>query len=73
MLAVCVAGARATFMKVKPVMDGFERRDVGVRLVHTGQHYDGDMSDIFFEELGVRLPTTGSMSGQGATLNRLAR
>jgi UDP-N-acetylglucosamine 2-epimerase (non-hydrolysing) len=43
-------------MKVKPVMDALEERSVGVVLVHTGQHYDRDMSQVFFDELGIRPP-----------------
>ena len=54
--AVCVAGARPNFMKVKPVLDALEARDVETVLVHTGQHYDAAMSDVFFDELGLRTP-----------------
>jgi UDP-N-acetylglucosamine 2-epimerase (non-hydrolysing) len=43
-------------MKVKPVLDALERRDVSTVLVHTGQHYAPSMSDVFFEELGLRTP-----------------
>jgi len=56
MRVVCVAGARPNFMKVKPVMDALERRGVDVVLVHTGQHYDRAMNDVFFDELGLRAP-----------------
>ncbi len=53
---MCVAGARPNFMKVKPVMDALEARGADVVLVHTGQHYDRGMSDVFFDELGLRPP-----------------
>lgn len=53
---LCVAGARPNFMKIKPVIDGFDRLGVAAQLVHTGQHYDPQMSDVFFEELGIRRP-----------------
>jgi len=53
-----VVGARPNFMKVAPVMraiaargDRFEQR-----LVHTGQHYDEAMSQVFFDELGISPP-----------------
>src|ERR1035441_8008315 len=49
---ICVAGARPNYMKVKPVMDALEERRAEVILVHTGQHYDPAMSDVFFTELG---------------------
>jgi len=53
---ICVAGARPNYMKVKPVMDALEERGAKVILVHTGQHYDPAMSDVFFAELGIRRP-----------------
>jgi UDP-N-acetylglucosamine 2-epimerase (non-hydrolysing) len=53
---ICVAGARPNFMKVKPVLEVLEARRVEVVLVHTGQHYDASMSDVFFEDLGLRKP-----------------
>ena len=53
---VLVAGARPNFMKVAPLVPAFEAEGVEVDLVHTGQHYDPAMSDVFFEELGIRTP-----------------
>ncbi len=51
-----VAGARPNFMKVKPILDSLEKVGANVEFVHTGQHYDAAMSDIFFEDLGIRKP-----------------
>lgn len=51
-----VAGARPNFMKVAPLVPAFEAAGATVDLVHTGQHYDPSMSDVFFEELGIRKP-----------------
>jgi UDP-N-acetylglucosamine 2-epimerase (non-hydrolysing) len=56
MKVVCVVGARPNFMKAKPVLEALERRDVDVALIHTGQHYDAAMSEIFFFDLGLRKP-----------------
>lgn len=69
MRVVCVAGARPNFVKVKPVMDALEEGGAEVLLVHTGQHYDPVMSDIFFEDLGLRRPDyfLGAGSGSHAT------
>jgi UDP-N-acetylglucosamine 2-epimerase (non-hydrolysing) len=53
---ICVAGARPNYMKVKPVMDALEAGGAEVILVHTGQHYDPAMSDVFFADLGIRKP-----------------
>jgi UDP-N-acetylglucosamine 2-epimerase (non-hydrolysing) len=52
-------------MKVKPVMDALEERGAQVILVHTGQHYDPAMSDVFFAELGIRLPDHFLGAGSG--------
>ena len=56
MRIICVAGARPNYMKVKPVMDALEAAGAQVILVHTGQHYDAAMNDVFFAELGIRRP-----------------
>lgn len=52
-----VVGARPNFMKVAPVLHALSRR-AGVQqtLVHTGQHYDVSMSDVFFTQLGIPQP-----------------
>ena len=52
-----VVGARPNFMKVAPLHRAFSRRgDVTSRIVHTGQHYDARMSDVFFTQLGLPQP-----------------
>ena len=53
---MCVAGARPNFPKLKPVLDAFEARDCPTTFVHTGQHYDPALSDVFLDELGIRQP-----------------
>jgi UDP-N-acetylglucosamine 2-epimerase (non-hydrolysing) len=62
---ICVAGARPNYMKVKPVMDALEERGVEVILVHTGQHYDPAMSEVFFADLGIRRPDHFLGAGSG--------
>jgi UDP-N-acetylglucosamine 2-epimerase (non-hydrolysing) len=53
-----VAGARPNFMKIAPLVRECDRRSdrFEYKIVHTGQHYDADMSDIFFKELGIPKP-----------------
>jgi UDP-N-acetylglucosamine 2-epimerase (non-hydrolysing) len=70
---VCVAGARPNFMKVKPVMDALEQRGARVTLVHTGQHYDTAMSEVFFTELGLRHPDHFLGAGSGTHAVQTAR
>jgi UDP-N-acetylglucosamine 2-epimerase (non-hydrolysing) len=53
----CIVGARPNFMKIAPILRAFEKHDcLDPALIHTGQHYDSNLSDIFFEELGIRRP-----------------
>lgn len=73
MRVVCVAGARPNFMKIKPVVDALAARGVEVDLVHTGQHYDPAMSDVFFDELGIRKPDHFLGVGSGSQAETTAR
>jgi len=53
---VLVTGARPNFMKAAPLVRAAARREIELLLVHTGQHYDFGMSQVFFEELGLPPP-----------------
>ncbi|MBA3736610.1 MAG: UDP-N-acetylglucosamine 2-epimerase (non-hydrolyzing) [Actinobacteria bacterium] len=56
-LVVHVVGARPNYMKVAPVYGALEKRgNVEQRLIHTGQHYDALMKDVFFAELPLPRP-----------------
>jgi UDP-N-acetylglucosamine 2-epimerase (non-hydrolysing) len=56
-LVVHVVGARPNYMKVAPVYAELERRgNLEQRLIHTGQHYDAIMKDVFFAELPLPRP-----------------
>jgi len=62
----CVVGARPNFMKVAPVLRALsEYPDVHAMLIHTGQHYDDNLSDVFFDELGLRSPDVCLNVGSG--------
>lgn len=62
-----VAGARPNFMKIAPIVRAL-RADgrLAWRIVHTGQHYDRDMNDVFFEELGIPVPDVRLGAGGGS-------
>ena len=61
-----IVGARPNFMKVAPVMNALKtRKHVVQTLVHTGQHYDANMSDVFFEQLGIPAPDVNLAVGSG--------
>jgi UDP-N-acetylglucosamine 2-epimerase (non-hydrolysing) len=63
-----VVGARPNFMKVAPVMRSMSAREgrFEQRLVHTGQHYDEAMSQVFFDELGIAAPDDNLEVGSGS-------
>jgi UDP-N-acetylglucosamine 2-epimerase (non-hydrolysing) len=63
-----VAGARPNFMKVAPLMREFAQHAPQARaqIVHTGQHYDADMSEVFFDELGLGRPDRFLGVGSGS-------
>jgi UDP-N-acetylglucosamine 2-epimerase (non-hydrolysing) len=70
-----IAGARPNFMKVAPLIKAaIVHNDMCVngmprlewRLVHTGQHYDAKMSEIFFQELGIPAPDVNLDVGSGS-------
>ena len=63
-----VVGARPNFMKIAPLMAAMSagRDDFEQFLVHTGQHYDDAMSDVFFRELGMPEPDVNLEVGSGS-------
>ena len=73
MLICNVVGARPNFMKIAPVFLELQRRGISQILVHTGQHYDAAMSDVFFEELGMPRPDLFLGVGSGSHAQQSAR
>lgn len=64
---ILVAGARPNFMKIAPLMEAM-RKQPAIRpmLVHTGQHYDEAMSDLFFRQLDIPEPDINLEVGSGS-------
>lgn len=70
---VCVCGARPNFMKIAPIVDALAKSGaVETYLVHTGQHYDEKMSDLFFGELGIPEPDLNLEVGSGSHASQTA-
>jgi UDP-N-acetylglucosamine 2-epimerase (non-hydrolysing) len=69
-----IAGARPNFMKVAPLWRALQvRADLfDVRLLHTGQHYDPNMSDVFFRDLGLPRPDVHLGVGSGSHAEQTA-
>ena len=75
-----IAGARPNFMKIAALVHAIERFNgermngerLQYRLVHTGQHYDKNMSDTFFDELGIPAPDVNLGCGGGTQAEQTA-
>ena len=77
MLITLIAGARPNFMKIAPLIKAIQAaaqtgKDIHYRLVHTGQPYDKNMSDTFFEELGIPMPDVNLGCGGGTQAEQTA-
>ena len=72
-----IAGARPNFMKIAPLIEALEKQKeaggaLGYRLVHTGQHYDRNMSGSFFEQLVIPAPAVNFGVGGGSQAEQTA-
>ena len=72
-----IAGARPNFMKIAPLIHAIQKaetegKDIHYRLVHTGQHYDRQMSETFFEELNIPKPDVNLGCGGGTQAEQTA-
>ena len=77
MLLDLIVGARPNFMKIAPVLREIEKRkasggSISYRLVHTGQHYDRNMSGSFFDDLGIPEPHVNLNAGSGTQAEQTA-
>lgn len=62
----CIAGARPNFVKIAPVLRALKAGGLNTRLIHTGQHYDSAMSEVFFTELQIPEPDINLGVGSGS-------
>jgi UDP-N-acetylglucosamine 2-epimerase (non-hydrolysing) len=68
-----VVGARPNFMKADAVVRAAKSAGIGYCLLHTGQHYDGELSQVFLEELGLPEPDIHLGIGSGTHAEQTAR
>jgi UDP-N-acetylglucosamine 2-epimerase (non-hydrolysing) len=68
-----VVGARPNLMKVAPVLSALKQHsEVKQTLIHTGQHYDTNMSDVFFQQLEIPAPDVNLGVGSGSHARQTA-
>ena len=72
MRIVSIVGARPQFVKLAPIVRACDRAGVDHVIVHTGQHYDPLLSDIFFSELGIPAPHQNLGVGSGTQATQTA-
>jgi UDP-N-acetylglucosamine 2-epimerase (non-hydrolysing) len=69
-----VAGARPNFMKIAPIVRALQASDgLAFKIIHTGQHYDREMNEVFFEELGIPEPDIFMGAGGGSHSEQTAK
>lgn len=69
-----VAGARPNFMKIAPIVRALQAHGgLSFKIIHTGQHYDREMNDVFFEELGIPQPDLFMAAGGGSHAQQTAK
>ncbi len=74
MKIINVVGARPNFMKIAPIVEAMTRAPALTQvLVHTGQHYDASMSDVFFTDLGIPMPDIDLGVGSASHAEQTAR
>lgn len=73
MKLACIVGARPNFMKIAPILRAMDKcPELRPVLIHTGQHYDTNLSDVFFEELKIRRPDVSLGIGSGSHAKQTA-
>jgi UDP-N-acetylglucosamine 2-epimerase (non-hydrolysing) len=73
-LLYLVAGARPNFMKIAPIVRALQAHGgIAFKIIHTGQHYDREMNDVFFEELGIPQPDVFMGAGGGGHAQQTAK
>ena len=69
----CIVGARPNFMKIAPILRSMKNEPrLQPTLIHTGQHYDKNLSDVFFDELGIDPPDISLGVGSGTHAKQTA-
>ena len=66
-----IVGTRPNFMKIASLVEEFKKQGIDHVLVHTGQHYDEKMSDLFFNELRIPRPNINLNVGEGNSLAQI--
>jgi UDP-N-acetylglucosamine 2-epimerase (non-hydrolysing) len=71
---LCVVGARPNFLKIAPILTALKQhRSIIPTLLHTGQHYDFMMSEVFFKDLSLPAPDIYLGTGRGGDIGQISK
>ncbi len=75
MIVDIIAGTRPNFVKIASLINAKRkyRANFQIRLIHTGQHYDNKLSDVFFKELGIPLPDINLNVGSSSQASQVGQ
>ncbi len=68
-----IAGARPNFMKIAPIVRELRKKELPYKIIHTGQHYDYEMSEAFFKDLEIPPPDFYLGAGSGTHAEQTAK
>jgi UDP-N-acetylglucosamine 2-epimerase (non-hydrolysing) len=51
-----IVGTRPSFIMATPIIAAFDQAGAGLKVLHSAQHYSGNMDEVFFRDLGIRAP-----------------
>ena len=72
MTIIIVAGTRPNFIKIAPIVHQLTKENISFQIVHTGQHYQDSLNDIFFRELSIPPPNINLQVGSGSQAEQVA-
>tara|TARA_B100000686_G_C16779524_1_gene970877 strand:- start:313 stop:1428 length:1116 start_codon:yes stop_codon:yes gene_type:complete len=74
MKIICIVGARPNFIKMAPIINAFDHdKEIVPYLVHTGQHYDKELSELFFHDLKLAQPNINLGVGSGSDTQQTSK
>jgi UDP-GlcNAc3NAcA epimerase len=73
MKIISILGARPQFIKASPLLNAIRRQGHDCKIVHTGQHYDDNMSQVFFDEMNIPTPDVNLGMGTGSATQQVSQ
>ena len=68
-----IVGTRPQIIKTQPLVNSLLKNGFSVKIIHTGQHYDYNLSQSFFKELKIKNPSVNLEIGKGSSLTQISK